>query len=55
MKNILLLKQNYQEAFRGFSNKIDKSYYRLFGWFILAAYLVVICVLIFRATTGFAL
>ncbi len=54
MKNALLIKEIYLEAFKSLGSKIVKSYFKIFSWFCFASFLVVIYAFIFRIATGFA-
>ncbi len=49
----MISKDNTQAVFRELGNKIDKAYFRIFYRFVFVVYLMVLCALIFRATSGF--
>ncbi|WP_371736639.1 DUF6747 family protein [Cellulophaga sp. HaHaR_3_176] len=54
MRNILLVKEIYFEAFRNLGSFLIKNYLKIFSWccFILIA--ISIYALVFRMSTGFA-
>ncbi|WP_411029388.1 DUF6747 family protein [Spongiimicrobium sp. 3-5] len=54
MKNLLLLKEIYKEAFRNLGNAFVKSYFKAFSWFCFASLLIVLYAFLFRISTGFA-
>ncbi|MGF1559195.1 MAG: DUF6747 family protein [Flavobacteriaceae bacterium] len=54
MKNVLLIKEIYLEAFKNLGHKIVRSYFKIFSWFCFASFLIVLYAFIFRLITGFA-
>lgn len=54
MKTILLLKEIYLEGFKNLGNFIVRRYFRLFAWFSIAMFAVILYAFIFRISTGFA-
>ncbi|WP_337251630.1 DUF6747 family protein [Maribacter halichondriae] len=54
MKNVLLIREIYLEAFKDLGTKFVKSYFKAFTWFCFASYLVLIYAFVFRVSTGFA-
>lgn len=54
MERLLLIREIYLEAFRNLGHFLVKAYFKVFTWFCLAAFLVVLYAFIFRITTGFA-
>jgi len=54
MKNVLLIKEIYLEAFKNLGTKLVKSYFKAFSWFCFASFLIVLYAFIFRVVTGFA-
>jgi len=54
MKNVMLMKELYLEAFKSISSNFAKSYLKILSWLFLASYLIVVFAFIFRASTGFA-
>ncbi|WP_366511949.1 DUF6747 family protein [Maribacter sp.] len=54
MKNALLIKEIYLEAFRSIGHVFVKSYFKLFSWFCFASLFIVLYAFIFRVSTGFA-
>ncbi len=54
MKNVLLIKEIYLEAFKDLGSKFMKSYFKAFSWFCLASYFIVLYAFAFRVSTGFA-
>lgn len=54
MKNVLLIKEIYLEAFKNLGAKFIKSYFKAFSWFCFASLLIVLYAFIFRIVTGFA-
>lgn len=53
MKTILLLKEIYLEGFKNLGNFIVRRYFRLFAWFSIAMFAMVLYAFIFRVSTGF--
>jgi hypothetical protein len=54
MRNILLVKEIYFEAFRNLGNFLIKNYLQMFAWFCFALIGVTIFAFAFRVSTGFA-
>ncbi|MEK6152852.1 DUF6747 family protein [Flavobacteriaceae bacterium 3-367] len=54
MKNLLLIKQIYLDAFKNLGHVFVKSYFKAFAWFCFASFLIVLYAFLFRVSTGFA-
>ncbi|WP_317125758.1 DUF6747 family protein [Ulvibacterium marinum] len=54
MKNILLIREIYLEAFKNLGHYLVKSYFKAFSWFCFASFLIVLYAFLFRVSTGFA-
>ncbi|WP_370458283.1 DUF6747 family protein [Cellulophaga sp. L1A9] len=54
MRNILLVKEIYFEAFRNLGNFLIKNYMQVYAWCCFALIGISIFALIFRVSTGFA-
>ncbi|WP_425235147.1 DUF6747 family protein [Ulvibacterium sp.] len=54
MKNILLIREIYLEAFKNLGHYLVKSYFKAFSWFCFASFLIVLYAFLFRISTGFA-
>jgi len=54
MKNALLIKEIYLEAFKNLGSILVKSYFKAFSWFCFASFAIVLYAFIFRIATGFA-
>ncbi|MEO9891857.1 DUF6747 family protein [Aurantibacter sp.] len=54
MKNLLLIKEIYLEAFRDLGSLFIKQYLKVFAWFCLASYFIMLYAFVFRVSTGFA-
>ncbi|WP_198439726.1 DUF6747 family protein [Pareuzebyella sediminis] len=54
MKTLLLIKNIYAEGFRNIGNFLVKKYFKVFTWFTLAMFMVVLYAFLFRLVTGFA-
>ncbi|WP_110356223.1 MULTISPECIES: DUF6747 family protein [unclassified Arenibacter] len=54
MKNVLLIREIYLEAFRNLGHAFIKSFFKVMSWFCFASFLIVLYAFIFRITTGFA-
>jgi len=54
MKNVLLIKEIYLEAFRNLGHTIVKSYFKAFTWFCIASFTIMLYAFVFRLSTGFA-
>ncbi|WP_367279608.1 DUF6747 family protein [Ulvibacterium sp.] len=54
MKNFLLIREIYLEAFRNLGHYLVKSYFKAFSWFCFASFLIVLYAFLFRISTGFA-
>ncbi|MEO1012130.1 MAG: DUF6747 family protein [Bacteroidota bacterium] len=54
MDKLLLIREIYLEGFRNLGHFLVKTYFKLFSWFCLATFLIVLYAFVFRITTGFA-
>ena len=54
MKNLALIREIYNEAFRELGPKLIKSYFKLFSLLFITSYLVVIYAFVFRLSTGYS-
>ena len=54
MKTILLIKEIYIEGFKDIQNYVVKHYFKAFGWFTLAMFVIVLYAFLFRLFTGFS-
>ncbi|MCX2718528.1 DUF6747 family protein [Lentiprolixibacter aurantiacus] len=54
MKHILLIKEIYLEAFRNLGPLVVKNFFKIFTWFCLISFIIVLYAFIFRVATGFA-
>ncbi|MGB5369057.1 MAG: DUF6747 family protein [Flavobacteriaceae bacterium] len=54
MKNALLIKEIYMEAFKNLGPLFIKSYFKLFSWFCFASFAIMLYAFVFRISTGFA-
>ncbi|MFS4454919.1 DUF6747 family protein [Maribacter sp. 2304DJ31-5] len=54
MKTVLLLKEIYLDGFRNLGNLLIKNYFKIFTWFTLFMFAVVLYAFVFRLFTGFA-
>ena len=54
MKNVLLIKEIYLEAFRNLGHALVKSYFKAFSWFCFASFIIMLYAFVFRVSTGFA-
>lgn len=54
MKNVMLIRNLYSEAFQNISNYVAKSYLKTLSWLFIASYAIVLFAFIFRVSTGFA-
>ncbi len=54
MKTILLIKEVYLEGFQDLGNYIVKHYFKVFAWFTLVMFAIVLYAFVFRLSTGFA-
>ncbi len=54
MKNTLLIKEIYLEAFQNLGHYLIKTYFKAFFWFCFASFLIVLYAFLFRVLTGFA-
>ena len=54
MKNALLIREIYLEAFRNIGHAFVKSYFKLFSWFCFASFAIVLYAFLYRLATGFA-
>ncbi len=53
MKNVLLIKEIYLEAFKNLGHAIVSSYFKAFSWFCMACFAIVLYAFVFRVVTGF--
>lgn len=54
MKNVVLIKEIYIEAFKNLGSFILKNYLKVFAWFCFILIAIASYALIFRMTTGYA-
>jgi len=54
MKNSLLIKNVYTEAFKGFKNIMLKHAFKAFSWACFGLFGVILYAFIYRIATGFA-
>lgn len=54
MKKLLLVKGIYVEAFKDWTYRVLKAYFKTFSWLWLALYALTVYALIYMASTGFA-
>lgn len=54
MKALLLVKEIYHEGFRNLGSILVRNYLKVFTWFSLILFAVVLYAFIFRVITGFA-
>ncbi len=54
MKNVLLIKEIYLEAFKNLGHAFIKGYFKAFSWFCFAAFIIMLYAFVFRISTGFA-
>jgi len=54
MKNVLLIKQIYTQAFKNLGHMFVASYFKILSWFCFSILGVVIYAFIYRLLTGFA-
>lgn len=54
MKNVLLIKEIYIEAFKNLGHALVTSYFKAFSWFCIASYIIMLYAFVFRVSTGFA-
>jgi hypothetical protein len=55
MKNALLIKDIYLEAFRDLGHYLVKSYFKAFSWFCFASFAIMHYAFVFRISKGFAI
>ncbi|MEH6512839.1 MAG: DUF6747 family protein [Maribacter arcticus] len=53
MKTVLLIKEIYSESFSNIQNYIVKHYFKTFAIFTFVMFAVVLCVFLYRLSTGF--
>lgn len=53
MKTVVLLKEIYLEGFKNIGNFLVKNYLRVFVWFTLAMFIMVLYAFFYRMSTGF--
>ncbi len=53
MRYLLLIKEIYLEAFRNLGHVLLKNYFKIFTWFCLISFIIVLYAFIFRVATGF--
>ena len=54
MKTILLIKEVYLEGFRNLGHRLVRNYFKVFTWFSIAMFAIVLYAFIYRLITGFA-
>ncbi len=54
MKNVLLVKEIYSEAFRNLGSKFTKHSFKALALLFASSYLIALYALVFRISTGFA-
>ena len=54
MKNVVLIREIYFEAFKDLGTKFVKNYFKVFSWLCIASYFIVLYAFVFRISTGFA-
>lgn len=54
MRKLLLFKEIYAEAFRDWTYRLLKKYFKAYSWFCFALLIVVIYAFVYRVSTGFA-
>ncbi|WP_369798320.1 DUF6747 family protein [Cellulophaga sp. Hel_I_12] len=54
MRNVLLVREIYIEAFKNLGNFLLKNYLKVFAWFCFILIAVASYALIFRISTGYA-
>jgi len=54
MKQLLLLKEIYLEAFKHLGHVLIKYYFKAFFWFCFTAFMIVLYAFIYRIATGYA-
>ncbi|NHF59065.1 hypothetical protein FK220_006925 [Flavobacteriaceae bacterium TP-CH-4] len=54
MKQLLLVKEIYVEAFRDWTYMILQRYFKAFSWFCLFLWAITVYAFIFRLSTGFS-
>jgi hypothetical protein len=53
MKNVLLIKEIYLEAFKNLGHAMVKTYFKAFSWFAIASFIIMLYAFVFRVSTGF--
>ncbi|SDD72543.1 hypothetical protein SAMN05421636_101518 [Pricia antarctica] len=54
MKKLLLVKEIYVEAFRDWTYRVLKKYFKMFSWLWLALFVITLYAFAYRLSTGFA-
>ena len=54
METVTLIREIYREAFRNLGHYLIKNFFKVFAFFSLALFLVVLYAFVFRLATGFA-
>jgi hypothetical protein len=54
MRNILLVKEIYFEAFRNLGSALIKNYMKVYSWICFALIAVSLFALVYRVSTGYA-
>ncbi|NNJ88254.1 MAG: hypothetical protein HKP53_02540 [Eudoraea sp.] len=53
MKTLLLMKEIYTEAFKALENFFVRRFFKIFAWFSLILFLIVVYAFVYRILTGF--
>ncbi len=53
MKTLLLFKEIYLEAFKQLENFVVRRFFRIFAWFSLILFMIVVYAFVYRLITGF--
>ncbi|WP_179955100.1 DUF6747 family protein [Maribacter luteus] len=53
MKTVLLFKEIYADQFRSIKNYVLRNYFKIFTWFTMAMFAIVLYVFLFRLFTDF--
>jgi len=54
MKKLLLVREIYVEAFRNWTYRVLKKYFKLFSWLWLGLFALTVYAFVYRLSTGFA-
>jgi len=54
MNKLLLFKEIYAEAFKNWTYRLLKKYFKVYSWFCFALLMIVIYAFVYRLSTGFA-